>query len=139
MRLRSRCTRTSRLNLRPLVAIAACAVACACATEGCESREQMMREAEDRANYWGYPAHHVVRDLVYADYNGRRLKLDLYRPPPGAAAPAPGIVVVRGGAFRVGDKIFFGYIAGQLAEAGFVTASIEYRTSNEARDRKSVV
>jgi pectinesterase len=41
-------------------------------------------------------------------------------------------VAVRGGAWRQGDKEFFGYIAGQLAMQGFVAASIEYRTADEA-------
>ena len=33
----------------------------------------------------------------------------------------------------MGDKEFFGYIAGRLAMHGFVAASIEYRTSDEAK------
>jgi acetyl esterase/lipase len=58
----------------------------------------------------------------------------VYRPPDDIqAGAAPGIVVVRGGAWREGDKEFFGYIAGTLAMRGFVTASIEYRTSDEER------
>jgi acetyl esterase/lipase len=76
----------------------------------------------------------VVRDLVYADYGTRRLKLDVYLPPradPHVAAP--GVLVVRGGGWRVGDKEFFGFIAGQLAKEGFVAASIEYRTVQEAK------
>jgi acetyl esterase/lipase len=93
-----------------------------------------MHQAEERAKYWGYPAPRIVHDLIYAEYGRRRLKLDVYQPPksdqPGAV---PGIIVVRGGEWREGDKVFFGYIAGQLAMAGFVAASIEYRTSDEAK------
>ena len=41
--------------------------------------------------------------------------------------------MVRGGGWRSGDKEAFGFIAGQLAKEGFVAASIEYRTSGEAK------
>jgi pectinesterase len=71
---------------------------------------------------------------VYAEYGQRRLKLDVYLPPKSdQLGTVPGIIVVRGGAFRLGDKAFFGYIAGRLAMQGFVAASIEYRTSDEAK------
>jgi pectinesterase len=93
-----------------------------------------MREAEERATRWGYPAPRVVHDLIYVGYGERQLKLDVYRPPKSLEAGAvPGIIVVRGGAFHQGDKVFFGYIAGALAMEGFVAASIEYRTSDEAK------
>jgi pectinesterase len=45
----------------------------------------------------------------------------------------PGVIVVRGGGWRSGDKDAFAFIAGQLAKEGFVAASIEYRTSSEAK------
>src|SRR5215212_1911388 len=93
-----------------------------------------MREAEERAKYWGYPAPRVVHDLIYAEYGERQLKLDVYQPlRSGQVGAVPGIIVVRGGEFRQGDKVFFGYIAGALAMEGFVAASIEYRTSDEAK------
>src|SRR5690349_4888476 len=45
----------------------------------------------------------VVRDLVYADYGTRRLKLDVYLPPrTDPRVAAPGVLVVRGGGWRVG-------------------------------------
>jgi pectinesterase len=43
------------------------------------------------------------------------------------------IVVVRGGGWHFGDKEGFAFIAGQLAAAGFATASVEYRPTEEAR------
>jgi acetyl esterase/lipase len=98
------------------------------------SQEQMAREADARAKRWGIPAVRITRDIVYAEYGQRRLKLDVYRPPDSAGDRArPGIVVVRGGKWQQGDKEGFSYIAGQLAMAGFVTASIEYRTTYEAK------
>ena len=76
----------------------------------------------------------VVRDVVYAEYGARQLKLDVYLPPRRDRRPAaPGVLVVRGGGWRAGDKEFFGFIAGQLAKEGFVAASIEYRTVQEAK------
>jgi acetyl esterase/lipase len=76
----------------------------------------------------------VVRDLVYAQYGARQLKLDVYRPAqPNQRGALPGIVLVRGGGWRSGDKEAFGFIAGHLANEGFVALSIEYRTSSEAK------
>jgi acetyl esterase/lipase len=96
--------------------------------------QQVAREAEARAKAWGIPAVRITRDLVYAEYGQRRLKLDVYRPPESLQRGiVPGILAVRGGAWRQGDKEFFGYIAGQLAMEGYVTASIEYRTADEAK------
>jgi pectinesterase len=75
----------------------------------------------------------ILRDVVYAEYGARRLKLDIYLPPEAnRRVRAPGVLVVRGGGWRTGDKEFFGFIAGQLAKEGFVAASIEYRTIDEA-------
>ncbi|MHC5028565.1 MAG: alpha/beta hydrolase fold domain-containing protein [Planctomycetota bacterium] len=75
----------------------------------------------------------VVRDVVYATYEGRDLLLDLYLPAERGAAPIPGIVVIRGGGWRVGDKGSFATIASALARRGLAAASIEYRASGEAR------
>jgi acetyl esterase/lipase len=97
-------------------------------------REQVAREAEARAKRWGIPAVRITHDLVYAEYGQRRLKLDVYRPPESLEQGAvPGILVVRGGKWQQGDKEFLGYIAGQFAMEGFVAASIEYRTADEAK------
>ena len=76
----------------------------------------------------------IVRDIVYAEYGTRTLKLDLYLPPQSdQSRSTPGVVVVRGGGWRQGDKEAFGFIAGQLAKEGFAAASIEYRTASEAK------
>jgi acetyl esterase/lipase len=75
----------------------------------------------------------VTRDIVYAQYPRRELKLDLYLPPGGGQRTRPGLIVVRGGGWRSGDKDAFSFIAGQLAKEGFVAASVEYRTSSEAK------
>lgn len=75
----------------------------------------------------------VIRDVPYAQYGDRQLKLDMYLPPDSKSQRGiPGVLVVRGGGWRAGDKEAFGFIAGQLAKEGFVAASVEYRTVNES-------
>ena len=114
-----------------LVAFAALASLLSVAACG---QEQFAAEAEARARRWGIPAAQIVHNVVYAEYGQRRLLLDLYLPPDRDPAVAlPGVIAVRGGAWREGDKEFFGYIAGQLAMQGFVSASIQYRTAKEAK------
>jgi pectinesterase len=74
----------------------------------------------------------VERDIVYATYGAKQLHLDLYRPKK-AEQPLPGIVVIRGGGWRSGDKQGFAAIAAALAEKGLAAACIEYRVLPEAR------
>jgi len=73
----------------------------------------------------------VERDLVYARYGARELKLDLYRPASGEG-PFPGIVFIHGGGWRGGNRSAFRRQAAHLAAKGFVGAAIEYRLSGEA-------
>ena len=76
----------------------------------------------------------VVRDVVYAEYGSRQLKLDIYRPPDSTAKRlVPGVIAVRGGNWQGGAKETYGFIAGNIANAGFVAVSIEYRASGEAK------
>jgi pectinesterase len=73
----------------------------------------------------------ITPDIVYATYGTRQLKLDVYRPQ--ASKPLPGIIVIRGGGWRQGDKHAFAGIARGLAAKGFVTACIEYRVIPEVQ------
>jgi len=75
----------------------------------------------------------VVRDIVYATYGGRQLKLDLYLPKPRPAKAVPGIVGIRGGGWQRGDKEGFAPVMAELAAHGFAAASIEYRVMKEAK------
>lgn len=84
----------------------------------------------------------VLRDLVYARYGERELRLDLYRPadrlgepglPAESAKAIPAVLVIRGGGWRMGDKEAFAPIAARLAASGLAAVCIEYRTSSEAR------
>ena len=73
----------------------------------------------------------VTADIVYSTYGTRQLKLAIYRPP--STKPLPGIVVIRGGGWRRGDKQGFASIARNVAAKGFVTACIEYRALPEVQ------
>ena len=81
----------------------------------------------------------VERDIVYARYGSREVKLDLYLPKQPAPGKIPCIVVVHGGGWRSGDKSRFAHIAGALAEQGFATACIGYRLLPEVEFPAPVV
>lgn len=71
-------------------------------------------------------------ELVYARYGDRELKLDLYRPKArGVALPA--IVGIHGGGWSKGDRGSQRPLAQALAARGFVTVTISYRLSGEAK------
>ena len=69
----------------------------------------------------------VTPDIVYANYGDKQLRLDLYLPKNRTGKPIPGVVVIRGGGWRVGDKQGFAPIAANLAASGLAAACIEYR------------
>lgn len=73
----------------------------------------------------------TVRDVEYANVNGTSLKLDLYLPAEkGEGRPA--IVCIHGGGWKNGDKGHM-KLAGEFAQRGFVSISINYRLSGEAK------
>lgn len=73
----------------------------------------------------------LERDVPYATVGAdRALKLDLYVPE-NAEGKLPLVVWVHGGGWRGGSKN--GNRAAQLATRGYVTASVEYRLSDEAK------
>lgn len=71
-------------------------------------------------------------DLVYARYGERKLRLDLYRPK-AAARPLPAIVCIHGGGWFQGNRSTMTNLAQALAAKGYVTATIDYRLSGEAK------
>jgi acetyl esterase/lipase len=73
----------------------------------------------------------LEKDLTYAQYGTRTVKLDLYRPSTGKG-PFPGVVFIHGGAWKVGTKSGFSNQAAYLATKGYVCVSIDYRLSPEA-------
>lgn len=71
-----------------------------------------------------------LRDVEYLE-PGRTEKLDLYLPASPASKPRPGVVWIHGGGWAGGDKRDGREIAvsRELARAGYVVASINYRLS----------
>ena len=70
----------------------------------------------------------IIKDLPYAQYGERMLRLDLYLP----AAPvslAPAIVCVVGGGWRSTDKAGYVETGTGLAQGGLIAAAITYRPS----------
>ncbi|MCB1208533.1 MAG: alpha/beta hydrolase [Verrucomicrobiales bacterium] len=70
--------------------------------------------------------------LTYARYGDREMQLDLYRPK-SAAQPLPAIVCIHGGGWFKGDRNSMTNLAQALAAKGYVTATISYRLSGEAK------
>lgn len=73
----------------------------------------------------------VERNLDYARYESRRLKMDLFLP--ASAGSHPAVVMLFGGGWRSGDRTMNEPMAEQLALNGIAAMSIEYRLSTEAR------
>ena len=80
-----------------------------------------------------------IPDVTYATASGyRRLKLDLYIPPPSSAGPHPVIVYIHGGGWSGGTPRTTGAfenwpeVLASFAARGFVVASLQYRLSGEA-------
>jgi acetyl esterase/lipase len=70
--------------------------------------------------------------LVYARYGQREMVLDLYRPK-NIATPLPAIVCIHGGGWFKGERSNMTPLAQSLAARGYVTATISYRLSGEAK------
>lgn len=71
-------------------------------------------------------------NLTYARYGEREMQLDLYRPE-GVKEALPAIVCIHGGGWYKGDRSSMAKLAQALAARGFVTVSISYRLSGEAK------
>lgn len=72
----------------------------------------------------------ILPDIVYGTGDGVELKLDLARPITDklvGPAGAPCIVVIHGGAWRMGDKAGHHGEILRFADEGFVSATIQYR------------
>ncbi len=70
--------------------------------------------------------------LVYARYGQKEMELDLYRPK-NIATPLPAIVCIHGGGWFKGERSNMTLLAQALAAKGYVTATISYRLSGEAK------
>jgi pectinesterase len=72
-------------------------------------------------------------NIVYARYKERELHLDLFSPREKGEAFHPGVILIHGGGWRSGHRQMEWPMAQYLAARGYVTATVEYRLSMEAR------
>ena len=77
-------------------------------------------------------AYDVIADVPYCTGGGKPLLMDVFVPRARLATPTPAVLWLHGGGWERGDKN--GNSGARfLAKAGFVTASIYYRLSGEAK------
>jgi len=69
----------------------------------------------------------AFRDLVFAEYPNKKLKLDLFLPEQPADTPVPCVVCIHGGGLRVNKRIWFEPFAVYLASNGIAAVTIDYR------------
>jgi acetyl esterase/lipase len=74
----------------------------------------------------------VERNLVYGKGGGRDLQLDLAMPAEGTG-PFPAIVCIHGGAWRAGRRQDVGNTTQELAAAGCVAVTVEYRLTPDSK------
>jgi acetyl esterase/lipase len=67
----------------------------------------------------------ILRNQVFVERDSGPLAADVYRPQ--GAGPFPAILVVHGGAWRMGARADFATIAKGLAEHGYAAVAIDYR------------
>jgi acetyl esterase/lipase len=74
----------------------------------------------------------ITKNVVYATHDGMPLKGDLYLP--SAAGPHPALMLIHGGAWKLGTKDGYGMSWGPyLAERGYAVFAIDYRLSTAAQ------
>jgi acetyl esterase/lipase len=70
----------------------------------------------------------VEKDVVFGTGGGEELRCDVYSPPASAGAgPFPAVVLLHGGAWKMGDRSIMEGFGRRLAEAGFVGVASQYR------------
>ena len=70
----------------------------------------------------------VIHDVVYREVSGRTLALDVYRPRDvSSSRPAPVILYVHGGGFRILSKETHWVMGLSFARQGYVVFNIDYR------------
>lgn len=73
------------------------------------------------------------QEIIYGTANGENLVLDLFLPDESLKKSVPCVVFVHGGGWSGGSRSQFHWHARQLANQGYVTASVGYRLSGIAK------
>lgn len=71
--------------------------------------------------------------VVYRSFPNRELHMDIFQPVTPSAEKSPCILCIHGGGWASGNKSLLEPLAMELARNGYVTATVEYRLSPEAR------
>ena len=71
----------------------------------------------------------IKLDLAYGPDPAQRL--DLCRPAAGQPGPHPGVVMIHGGYWTMGDKSMYAQLCKGAASEGMVAAAINYRLAND--------
>lgn len=72
-------------------------------------------------------------NVVYAEHLKRKLRMDIFFPQKKSKNKLPLVLIIHGGGWRSGDKSMEWPTAIQLAQNGYVAATVEYRLSGEAK------
>jgi pectinesterase len=67
------------------------------------------------------------RDIIFAEYPNKKMKLDLFISRNPFSKPVPVIVCIHGGGWHVNRRIWFEPFAKYLASRGFAAVTIDYR------------
>jgi acetyl esterase/lipase len=70
-------------------------------------------------------------NIIYANYENRKMYLDVFQPFEGEKLPA--VIMIHGGGWVSGDKSLLRPLAEKIAQAGYVVLLIEYRLAPEAK------
>lgn len=81
------------------------------------------------ANPFSASVEATFKDIPYAATSTAQ-KMDIYMPT--GAGPFPAVVLIHGGAFKVGDKAMENATAAKLVANGYIAIAINYRLSGEA-------
>ena len=74
----------------------------------------------------------IQEDVVFGTGGGRDLKCDVFTPPGGKPDKAPAVLLIHGGAWKLGDRKQLKGYGFLLGREGFVCVASEYRLSEEA-------
>jgi acetyl esterase/lipase len=66
-------------------------------------------------------------DVPYGTAAGKTLHLDVYQPETAAKAPRPGIVILHGGGWAMGDRKDMRFFAEAAVRDGYLAFSVQYR------------
>ncbi len=73
----------------------------------------------------------MEKDVEYGKGGDVSLKLDLYSPK-NLTKPAPAVVLIHGGAWKMGHRSMYHYYCTKLAERGYVAVTVSYRLTGVA-------